>query len=47
VFMGKVFDVTGDYSLAINVFIFVTALAMPLALLVKPAAVQTGVAAKP
>ncbi len=47
VFMGKVFDVTGDYSLAINTFIFVTALAMPLALLVKPAAVQTEVAAKP
>ena len=48
VFMGWIFDVRGTYDLAIWVFIFVTALAIPLAFMVKPSvAVQTEVVAKP
>ena len=48
VLMGWIFDVRGTYGLAIWIFIFVTALALPLAFMVKPTvAVQTEVAAKP
>ena len=35
VLMGWIFDVTGDYSLAIKIFIFVTILSLPLAFMVK------------
>ncbi len=39
VLMGWIFDVRGDYSLAIKIFIFVTALSLPLAFMVKPSAI--------
>ena len=38
VLMGWIFDVRGEYALAIQLFIFVTALALPLAFMVKPLA---------
>lgn len=48
VLMGWIFDVRGTYGLAIWTFIFVTALALPLAFMVKPSvAAQAEVAAKP
>jgi MFS family permease len=48
VLMGWIFDVRGTYGLAIWIFIFVTALALPLAFMVKPSvADQAEVAAKP
>jgi cyanate permease len=48
VLMGWIFDVRGTYGLAIWIFIFVTALALPLAFMVKPSvAAQAEVPAKP
>jgi MFS family permease len=48
VLMGWIFDVRGDYSLAINIFIFTTALSLPLAFMVKPSAIAASeVPAKP
>ncbi len=38
VLMGRIFDVRGEYALAIQIFIFVTALGLPLAFMVKPLA---------
>ena len=36
VMMGWIFDIQGEYDLAIKIFIVSTALAMPLAFMVKP-----------
>ncbi len=36
VMMGWIFDIQGEYDLAIKIFIGSTALAMPLAFMVRP-----------